>query len=242
MKKLRKEFLETIEFNIRKFGFHVTMVNSGVEPRYGYSIGLTSLFNLELVFAGGSYFFKDDLDRIFEAFFNHFKKGGKIDEPLEISGLGLFTLIPVHASWNKLMMLGIYDYYNIEVVNTFQIISDKNHYTMDIPNMEVKFDGNLEPVWKWLNYEWDYFAPANSVVTTNMKALFGETITEIMRWENTEWEMFAGPGPDVEEDDMRVVSLATILGIDNTVLPSLHLPLGKGLWRTEKDEDWNSWG
>jgi hypothetical protein len=63
-----------------------------------------------------------------------------------------------------------------------------------------------------------------------------------MRWEEDEWEMFAGSGPDVEKNDIRVVSLGTILGIDSTLLSAVDLKIGEGLWRTDRDSDWNEWG
>ena len=74
-----------------------------------------------------------------------------------------------------------------------------------------------------------------------LKALQGEPITELMRWEKDEWEMFAGPGPEVQKEDTRVVSLGTILGIDNTLLPAVDLETGKGLWRTDRDSEWQNW-
>jgi hypothetical protein len=71
--------------------------------------------------------------------------------------------------------------------------------------------------------------------------MMGEPITELTRWEDNEWEMFAGEGPEVEKDDMRVVSLGTILGIDKTLMPAIDLPIGEGLWRTDGDAEWNNW-
>ena len=54
--------------------------------------------------------------------------------------------------------------------------------------------------------------------------------------------MFAGSGPDVEKNDIRVVSLGAILGIDSALLSAVDLKIGEGLWRTDRDSDWNEWG
>jgi len=139
-------------------------------------------------------------------------------------------------------MLGVFDYYGTHEISAFQIIPDQNHSTLDIPNMSKKWDSSSEPVWQWLGREWDYAVPANSTIVTNIQALLGEPITEVMRLANNEWEMFAGPGPDVQRENMRVVSLGTILGIDKSILPATSLEIGKGLWRDSTDSDWNNWG
>jgi len=59
------EFKERIVSNIERFGYHVTIVSSELEPRYAYTIGLNSLFNFEMVFAGGIYYLKDDVSGIY---------------------------------------------------------------------------------------------------------------------------------------------------------------------------------
>ena len=48
-------------------------------------------------------------------------------------------------------------------------------------------------------------------------------------------------GPDVEEEDIRMVPLGTILGIDAALKPILNLVVGQGLWRDNKDSDWQDW-
>ncbi len=139
-------------------------------------------------------------------------------------------------------MLGVFDFYKQEEVEALQILPDREQYTLNIPDMSKKFNVSSEPVWQWLDRKWDYSVPEDSTVVTNINALLGHTITEVMRWKNDAWEMFAGAGPDVEEKDMRVVSLGTILGIDPTVSPATNLDIGKGLWRDSLDSDWSNWG
>jgi hypothetical protein len=53
--------------------------------------------------------------------------------------------------------------------------------------------------------------------------------------------MFSGPGPDVEKEDIRIVPLGTILGIDATLKPIVNLIVGQGLWRDNKDSSWQDW-
>lgn len=239
----KQQILNLIRSNIKKWGYHVTTVGSTLEPRFVYTIGLSEILNLELIFAGGSFYLHDDLVLIFKTIVKELKKEkGNINQNIEVANLGSFALSSVDSSWSKLMMLGVFDYYKIDQINAIQIIPDSNHFTLDIPDMTKAFDDSSEPVWQWLVKEWSYAVPKDSTVVTNINALLGETITEVMRWEMNEWEMFAGAGPDVQKEDLRVVSLATILGIDKALLPAVDLEVGKGLWRTTADSKWNDWG
>lgn len=237
------KFSDLIDFNIDKYGYHVTIVNSAVEPRYAYTIGLTTQFNFELIFAGGFYFKKDDLFEIFNEVVKAINNGNISDnQKIAVGSLGVFSLSHVDASWSKLMMLGAFDYYSTNDINAFQVVPDSDHYTLEIPHISTEWRASSDPIWQWLVKEWDYPVPENSTVITNLKALSGEAVTEVMRWETNEWEMFAGAGPDVEKEDIRVISLGTILGIDKTLLPTVSLEIGKGLWRESVDSDWNNWG
>lgn len=238
----KNQFLELINSNIEKYKFHLTTVNSPTEPRYIYSIGLKELFGFELIFAGAINYLKEEVSQIFEEIFEHLKKGENMaDKKIKVGNIGNFSFSNVDESWSKLMMLGVFDYYKIKEINAFQIIPDLSHFTLDTPDMSKQFNVSSEHVWQWLVKEWDYNVPANSTVTTNVAALLGKPITEIVRCEVNEWEMFAGPGPDVEFKDMRIVSLATMIGIDRSLSPSINLDIGDGLWRESSNSDWNKW-
>lgn len=238
----RSEFLVLIDSNINKYGYHVTIVNSAVEPRYAYSIGLTTQFDFELSFAGGIYFKKDELFEIFDGIVRELKNDKNLNnQKISVGSLGTFSFSSVDPSWVKLTMLGAFDYYGTNNITVYQIVPDSDHYTLEIPNMSTEWTAS-EPIWQWLVKQWDYSIPENSTVITNLDALSGEVVTEVMRWEINEWEMFAGAGPDVDKEDTRVVSLGTMLGIDKTLLPAINLESGKGLWRDSADSDWNDWG
>jgi len=238
----KKSFLALINSNILRYGYHITIVNSNTIPRYAYSIGLQEMLGFELIFAGGIMFLKDDVTLIFDRFVEAFKMNkGTHDQQVEINGFGSFSLVNADSSWTSLMALGVFDYYKTNEVEFFQIIPDKEHYTLDIPDMKKIFEHSSQPVWKWLAMKWDYSVPKNSTVVTNIDALFGKKITEVTRWEDDEWETFAGAGQDIEKEEVRVVSLGTILGLDITLLPALELNIGKGLWRDESGQMWNEW-
>jgi hypothetical protein len=239
----KSRFLDLIQSNIVKYGYHVTIVNSTIEPRYIYTIGLSNSIGFELIFAGGIYYLKEDALKIIDEIVKVLRvKSNTNSEKINLNSLGKFSLSNVEPSWSKLMMLGVFDYYETDHIKAKQIVPDKSHYTLDIPNLSNIFDASSEPVWQWLVHKWNYSVPEDSTVVSNINALLGDTITEVTRWENDEWEMFAGAGPDVQEDEMRIVSLGTILGIDKTLTPAINLDLGKGLWRESLESSWNKWG
>jgi len=238
-----KEYLKLIKSNIDDYGYHVTIVKSEAEPRYAYTIGLKNLFGYELIFAGGIYYSKDELFQIFNGLVDSLKVNPDlINEKLPVDNLGTFSFSKTHSSWNSLMVLGVFDYFDIDNIEVMQVIPDADHYTKDIPDMTKKFNQSNEPIWQWLSREWTYNVPVNSTVITNIDGLKGQAITELMRWENDEWEMFAGAGPDVDKKDIRVASLGTMIGIDDSLIPATNLAIGKGLWREDNSSDWNSWG
>jgi hypothetical protein len=243
MKEERQKFLHLIQSNIDKYGFHITIVDGMIEPRFAYSIGLKESFNFELIFAGGIYYNKEEVLLVFDESVKKLKKMKNINgQRIAIGTLGTFSFSFIAPSWSKLLMLGAFDNYSSHEIAALQIVPDESHFTLDIPDMSREWDSFSEPVWQWLDCEWDYTVPSNSTVVTNIQALFGEPITELVRLANDEWEMFAGSGPEAQEKDMRVVSLATMLGIDKSILPATKLEIGKGLWRDSSDSDWNSWG
>ena len=238
----KNEFLALIRSHINKYGYHVTTVTSTTDPKYSYTIGLSDLFDFELIFAGGIIYLKNELSLIIDTVVEQLKKGNSTtDLKVQVDSLGTFSLADVDASWAKLMMLGVFDFYKVDEIKAFQIIPDASHFTLDIPDMTKAWNASSEPVWQWLNSEWDYLVPKGSIVITNTNALLGQAVTEVARWEDNEWDMFAGAGPDVEKKDMRVVSLGTMLGIDKTLLPAINLAIGAGLWRGSDDSDWNIW-
>ncbi|WP_462249229.1 DUF4262 domain-containing protein [Ekhidna sp.] len=239
----KQKFLELIQSNIHEHGYHVTIVNSKTDPRYAYTIGLFEDYGFELILSGGIIFLKEDLYRIFESVVSLIRNGTKAQNLItKLDDLGSFSLQEVDGSWSDLMMLGVFDFYKIDKVVSYQIIPDKKHHTLDIPDMNKKWDSKQEPVWKWLVEKWEYSLPDHSKVITNIDALKGEVITEVMRWEEDELEMFAGAGPDVEKEEMRVVSLGTLLGIDNSLEIVNELSVGKGIWRDSTEKKWNPWG
>jgi hypothetical protein len=231
------EFLEIIRKNINKYGYHFTLVNGGQNPIFSYSIGLSERFGFELIIAGGFNSIKEN-ELIFEHIYQKLQSGSTVNSRFSLSDNDVFYLGTVDSSWCEKLMLGVYDYYSVDEITAYQIIPIER--TLDTPLMSDAVFPE-DPVWKWLYMDWDIDAPKNSYVITDLNALKGKTITEVAKWEDHVWEMFSEPGPDVEKEDVRIVPLGTILGIDATLKPIINLIVGQGLWRDDKDSSWHDW-
>ena len=139
-------------------------------------------------------------------------------------------------------MLGAFAYYKQAAIPVWQIVPDRAHHTLDIPDMAHVFAVASQPVWQWVERKWEYSIPADSMALTNLPVLFGEKATEVMRWEKDEWEIFSGAGPDVLKADRRMVPLGVLIGLDKALERAVYLPIGKGLWRDTLALEWKDWG
>jgi hypothetical protein len=238
----RKTALEAIQRNIKKHGHHIYVVTGAPSPRYAYTIGLKDTVGTELILAGGISYMVDDVTRIINDSAKELEK--KFDwrrANLQIDSLGMFSFREMHPSWTKMMMLGAIDFYGTSEIDALQIIPDADHATFDIPDLGRPWDAVTEPVWQWLREPWTYPVSRESTAVTNLAALRGERVTEAARWEEDQWELFAGAGPDVPKEDVRVVPLGTLLGLDKSLYPVTELKIGQGFWRDPVELKWHPW-
>jgi hypothetical protein len=237
----KKLVLDRIRENIARSGHHVYVVSRGETPRFAYTIGLSESVGAELILAGAVFYMYDEAVKIVSDIAAQLK-AQRDREVFEVDELGSFTLRKAHSSWAAEFMLGAFDYYKKRDIPALQIVPDKVHWTIDVPDMSVPWSASSEPVWRWLEEPWTFPVPKDSTAATNLAALRGQRITEVMRWEESEWEMFAGPGPDVTRDDMRVVALGTLVAADNSLAPAVSLAIEEGLRRdADPDSEWHPW-
>jgi hypothetical protein len=238
----KKQALHDIRENIAQSGHHIYVVAGGdPTPRFAYTIGLSESIGIELILAGAIFYMMDEVGEIINAIAELLK--AQPDRRIfEVAGLGSFSLRKVDNSWTAELMLGAFDYYQKRDIPALQIVPDRAHSTIDIPDMSVPWNATIEPAWRWLHEPWTYPVPEDATATTNLAALRGDRITEVVRWEEDEWEMFAGAGPDVPKDDMRVVPLGSLVAGDRSLDPVVHLVIGEGLWRDpDPDSEWHQW-
>jgi hypothetical protein len=114
------------------------------------------------------------------------------------------------------------------------------HMTIDVPDMAIPWSPQSAPLWQWLKEPWAFSVPSDSEAVTDLDALRGFAVTEACRWEENYWELFAGAGPDVPEEEKRVVGLGMLLAADPSLAPVLGLKIGDGIWR-EGDLEWHPW-
>ncbi|MBJ6110008.1 DUF4262 domain-containing protein [Hymenobacter sp. BT523] len=238
----REEFLREIKANIEQHGYHVTVVTGGQLPRFAYTIGCLENLGWEFIFAGGEYYSKFDVSKIFDEIISACEgKRGWHNHAISIDSLGDFYIAKVDKSWSELLTISVFDYYNQTEIQVWQILPDANHRTLDVPDMSQAFEIVSQPIWQWLSRKWDYPVPNSSMSVTDLSVLFGEKATEVTRWEEDEWEIFSGAGPDTPKEVMRIVPLGLLLGIDKSLERVVYLETGKGLWRDKVELEWNGW-
>ncbi len=227
--------------NIRRHGFHLYVVQQSIVPRVSYTLGLSESVGAELALFGGACFRLKDVDDIFGVMRHCLDDARGWSAALEVEGKGTFTLRRMHSSWVERFMLGIASYYPLTDIASYQLVPDIAHWTMETPDASAPWSALGDPAWKWTSESWPYAVPGEVSVVTNLDALRGHRITEAARWGLEDWELFAGSGPDVHADEMRVVPLATLLGMDPTLVAVLNLDVGSALWRDDAGGDWNRW-
>jgi len=197
----------------------------------------------EVMFAGGMIYLARDVELIVSEAIRHLRLSGcSLAESFRVERLGAFVMREVSECWVTKLALGALDYYEGRSIRMLQIVPDEQHYTIDVPDMRRALHDEELSAWHWLWKPWEFSVPENATATTNIDALKGAVITEAVRWGAAEWELFAGPGPEVEKADIRVVPIGTLLANDPTLTPVVSLDVGKALWRDQADLLWHVWG
>ena len=249
----RSDALRLIEANIKDYGFHVYLIAQSSAPRFAYTIGLRDSIGAELVLAGAIYYMAEEVLQILHSLREQLEVSVEVDRragrdvatsfarTYDVKGLGTFTLQRAHMSWTSELLLGAFDYYGSSRVDTYQIVPDAGHHTVDVPDMTKEWSAAGDLVWRWLREPWPYAFPEAATATTNLAALRGERVTEVARWEADDWEMYAGDGSNVPQDEMRVVPVTCLVSVDPSLAPALELAIGDGIWRDADAGDWNVW-
>jgi hypothetical protein len=236
----REAFLKTVDEKIRKYGYQITDVKGGQNPSFAYTIGLYEKFGFELVIAG-AYISKEFNEKIFRTVISGLESGLDVDSVFKAEHRNEddLKLIEMHSTWKELMILGAFIHYNNDEIRAFQILAVDN-ILLDTPIMSNVRDSE-DPIWCWLDKNWNEDIPLSSYVSTDVDFLKGKTIVEVMRFEDGFWEMFTRPAPDVPDEDVRILPISTMIAIDESLKPSLKLSNGDGLLRKNKDSKWKSW-
>lgn len=240
------QVLKNIKEIIKKHGFFRYNVLQETTPRYSYTIGLTKSIGFELILGGMMYFESDEeIELIFNTISEELIKNNQARK-FNINGLGFFKLVEVDISWVTKTMLGAIDFYKIENIEAFQIVTlDSEKITLDTPDMSKKWSSK-NTIWKYLEQDepWQFKIPKNSIAITNLAALKGNRLTEIFRYEIDEWEIFSGNGAVEPKESIRIVPIIILLGLDKTIEEFIDEPIGKGRFRDSSDENnpiWYNW-
>lgn len=234
----REHLLKAIEAGIRQNGYHIVMVNGGQNPHFAYTVGLYNKFGFELVLAG-EFISTKDYESKFHTIHAGLTSGADANSVFKCERSGEMKLLEIHSSWSERMIMGVYDYHNLDSVRAMQILQS-GEALLDVPAMSGPFNVH-NAIWKWLSVLWDKNTPHGAYVITNVQFLRGETVTEIMRFEDGYWEMFVGSTSEISDADVRVLPLGAMIGIDCSLEKAIELNVGDGLWRVNKDDCWHDW-
>ena len=232
-------YWKTVEENIARYGYQLTIASGGQVPRFAYTIDRANSGQPDLLMAGCSVFLLKDVKRIVETT-KQLLETGQVEEgaAFAIEEFGKFSLRPVHPSWQKGLLTGCLYLYRMETTPAYQIVPEKNFWTIDTPDTVLAYDPEAHVVWKYLYQEWDQPQPITSTVLTNLITLKGGYISELVRVDKDEWEMFYGPGSAVAEADIRIVPIWTLLGHDPSLARGVNLPVNGGLYRETRNGPW----
>src|SRR5438874_9765122 len=140
----KKQALDDIRENIARSGHHIYVVSGGQTPRFAYTIGVSELIGVELILAGAILYMMDGVETIINDIAGQLR--AQPDRRVfEVTGLGSFTLRKVDSSWATEFMLGAFDYYQKRDIPALQIVPDRAHGTIDVPDMSVPWNATTEP-------------------------------------------------------------------------------------------------
>jgi Domain of unknown function (DUF4262) len=238
----RAAMLARIGEAVASHGYHVTLVQAGVTPRFAYTIGMTGVVGHEITLPGAISLYAEDVKRTVDAAVRAAREDALVEgSRLDVPDVGTFGVVQADASWVQRLLLGVSTYYRRDDVEAVQLVPQGGLRTIDVPDMSETWDPERHPVWQWLERPWSLEIPPTAVAMTNLEALRGAAITEAARWEENEWEMFAGAGPDVRPEDVRAAPLATLLAHDPSLEPVIWLEIGQAIHR-EPPAPWRPWG
>ena len=163
-KMTRKDsHMDTINIHIKKFGFHLCFASGGATPRCVHSVGLLENFGFELVFPGGIFFLKDQVQFLFKKVIEYLKMNNG-EPPFNFfnKSLGEFTFKKAHDSWTTYLLKSAVTYHKRSDFTVLQIVPGEEHFTKDTPDLSLPFNTTREPICKCLKDEWSYYFPKNS--------------------------------------------------------------------------------
>ena len=238
-----EEVLKEYDSNFKKFGYHLNVVFGGSSPRFAYTIGCKNKFGFELVFAGGEYYFLNDVKTIFAKVINQLELNlNSVNLEIDLNELGTFSLNKVDITWSELLILGALDYYSTKNLPSMQIIPCNKFKTLDVPDLSVTYNHLQQPIWKYHTQDWVFPISKKSKAETSLNVLFGKTVTEVIRLEENEWQMLSDEDHEIQQVDIRLVPISILLAIDTTLEEVLDLKVLFAVRREDKNSVWNDWG
>lgn len=221
---MKDETRLSIAENIERYGYHAVVVAGGATPRWVYTIGLCETVGVELLFAGGVYYLKDEVlelvEQVSKSSFNH----AECSQAQRIASLGV-DVVKVDAGWSERLLLGVHGYYGT-MKPALQIVPQK-HRTIDTPRADLAFRPETAGGFRWLDEPWPYGIPPKSEAMVDIGIAFGHPAIYAARWEQDYWEIFSVPQSEIDREKARLMPLGTLLAVDPTLEDVAALSVGE---------------
>jgi hypothetical protein len=211
---MKDETRLSIAANIERYGYHAVVVAGGATPRWVYTIGLCETVGVELLFAGGVYYLKDEVLELMEQVSKSSFNDAECSQAQRIASLGV-EVVKVDAGWSERLLLGVQGYYGT-MKPALQIVP-LNYRTIDTPRADLPFSRETAGGFRWLDEPWPYDIPAKSEAMVDIGIAFGHPAIYAARWEEDYWEIFSVPQSEIDREKARLMPLGALLASDPTL-------------------------
>ncbi len=195
-----------IQETIKRAGWHISLVTGGPVPPSAHTIGLVDHRGYELLWAGGLFFARDQIQKILNT------AAILVLEADEFEFRGeRFRVAAVHESWAHLLARQAYVFLGASHLD-FRQVMPLSHRTLDVPDLSRPYAEDDAGAWRWLTRGWPFAFPRGAQVSTDLHVLSGEPVVEFERWDDA---LYAAHGRRPYADaDLRLAPLGTILAQD----------------------------
>ncbi|HUQ02973.1 MAG TPA: DUF4262 domain-containing protein [Kofleriaceae bacterium] len=226
---------QIIRRTIVRHGHQTYMIMAGSCPRFAYTVGVSESVGAELVLAGAAIFTRDEVHVIINTVATELRAGTPAHTVVVVEGLGSFTLRRADPTWVRWLLCCANAYYRHDVA-AYQIVPDRDHWTVDVPDMTTPWSVESAPAWRFLRDLPPATFPASAHVATGLDVLRGTLVTRATRREPSYWEAFSNAPLTMQQ--IRIVPLSTLLATDESLVDLFDLPIGQRRWRPASGHPW----
>lgn len=190
---------------IARSGWHISLIEACPVPAYAVTIGIAAEQGHELLWAGGTYYARDQIRVVMNTAGSLMLTGDEF-----VFRGDSFKVSSVHPSWAALLGRPSAGYQRRPDLPFFQV-SPTTHRTLDVPDLRTPYDEATAGPWRWLTASWPFRTSPRATVSTDLRVLAGEPVVELERWDA---DRFAAHAAGYTESELREVPFGTLIALD----------------------------